>query len=125
MRAAVRERYCRHSGSAQALQARTSLPPAHRGHHSTAIPLGPFLQFPEFSNGPPSYSFSIPLPTPVGIHSTLAQSMQSEDYRNTAVHMMLVDNKNVAEAAGSTRMSQRSLTLAPTILQRHERCVAL
>jgi len=36
--------------------------------------------------------------------------MKSEENRKTAVRMVLVDNKGVAEAARSTRMSRRSLT---------------
>jgi len=36
--------------------------------------------------------------------------MKSEENRRTAVFMVLVDNKGVAEAARSMPMSQRSLT---------------
>jgi len=36
--------------------------------------------------------------------------MKSEENRKTAVRMMLVDKKWVAEAARSTRMSRRLLT---------------
>ena len=68
----------RHTGPAQARKARTSLPPAHRGHPSPAIPPVPFRQFPEIGTGPPPYVFSIPLPTPVVIHPTLELSMKSE-----------------------------------------------
>jgi len=101
---------CRHTGSVQARQARTSLPPAHPGHPSTAIPPVSFRQLPEFGTGPPPYCCTILLPTPVVIHPSLALSMKSEENRKTAVRMVLVDSKGVAEAARSTRMSRRSLT---------------